>query len=263
MIFSSGLGVVVLDLETAKSADDCLHCGQSVHAHLPHTPQSPGRKCFAGSTSGRGFEAIGWDNKLALGLRIGCYYDYRDDIIHWFDVHTLEEMVRRFVETAPLLVSFNGIRFDFPLICELLKSHANSMLREEITNAEYAYESNAASSGEMRCAALVSLCDTFAVQSALSYDILNEIWKVDPVRKFARGLNSLDAIARANGLGGKLGHGADAPRQWGRAEYARVLNYCQDDVLKTKALFEQIVHTGSILRGDNVGIRLPNPLSQT
>lgn len=42
--------------------------------------------------------------------------------------------------------------------------------------------------------------------------------------------------------------------------HAQVCNYVMDDVLKTKALFEQIVVTGVILRGDGQLIRLRNPL---
>jgi hypothetical protein len=104
---------------------------------------------------------------------------------------------------------------------------------------------------------LSRLCDSFKDLCATSYDILAEIWTIDPSRRFEHGLNSLDAISRVNRLGGKLSHGAEAPRRWANTEYAHVLNYCQDDVLKTKALFEQIMETGTILRGDGRPIVLP------
>lgn len=218
--------IVVLDLETAHSADDCKHCG---------TAFDSGQHTLA---PGHGFEKIGWDDKLALGLSIGCYYDYRDSRVHWFDVYTLAATVRHIVETQPLLVSFNGINFDFMLMREILHQCAE-----------------ASHSTPLAC-----LCDAFLVLYTSSYDILAEIWQVDPGRKFERGLNSLDAIAQANGYGAKLSHGAQAPKDWREGQYAKVLNYCQDDVIKTCQLFEQIVEIGVIKRGDSMSIALPAPL---
>lgn len=219
--------IVVLDLETAKSADDCKHCGATARQHTLTTEYH----CET-------FEEIGWDNKAALGLSIGCYFDYRDSHIHWFDIHALEETMQKFVETQPLLVSFNGKSFDFPLMQACLTqipNYPNWVVDRGILEQNWQ-----------------DLC-------AASYDILAEIWKVDPRSKFTRGLNSLNAISRANGLGDKLSHGAEAPRRWARGEYAHVLNYCQDDVLKTKALFEQIVTIEKILRGDHKPIILRSP----
>jgi hypothetical protein len=103
------------------------------------------------------------------------------------------------------------------------------------------------------------LCDAFKALAAISYDILAEIWRVDPKRKFERGLNSLDAIAQANGLGAKLSNGAQAPRDWAAGRHADVVNYCADDIYKTMALFETICTTGQILRGDGKAIQLPIP----
>ena len=258
-----GKSICVLDLETAHSADDCQHCGQSIDAHTIPSAYCVRSVVPPGHVEHAQFTAIGWDNKPALGLSIGCYYDYRDRMVHWFDVHTLEETVRGFVEAQPrpLLVSFNGISFDFVLMRGLLRIRAEDMLDEDIpdytdepTGSALAPRTKRQSSG------LVALCDVFTILCATSYDILAEIWKVDPANQFAPGLNSLDAISRANGLGGKLSHGAEAPRDWRAGQYAKVLNYCQDDVLKTKALFEQIMETGMIMRGNLARIRLPAPV---
>ena len=248
------INTIILDLETARSADDCRHCGQSQDAHEENlytgTPLvCPGEYELPIGTPLPQFEAIGWNNKPALGLSIGAYWDYQDSRIHWFDEHTLAATVQLFVQRQPLLVSFNGIGFDFPLMRGLLRRQA---------------EHNGALSGiEEPLPWLVALCDTFKAQCATSYDLLAEIWKVDPDRKFERGLNSLDAIAQANGLGAKLSHGAQAPRDWAAGRYADVLNYCADDVYKTKMLFEQIVEYGEILRGDGEPIALPAPAPET
>jgi predicted PolB exonuclease-like 3'-5' exonuclease len=193
-----------------------------------------------------GYEAIGWNNKPALGLSIGAYYDYRDSRIHWFDEANLEETVEHLVALQPLMVSFNGIAFDFPLMRGILRREQDEVYKAGVSSRAYPR-------------ALHELCDKFKLLAAQSYDILAEIWKADPARKFERGLNSLDAIAQANGLGAKLSNGAQAPRDWAAARRAEVLNYCQDDVYKTMALFEMICTTGQILRGDDNPIRLPIP----
>jgi hypothetical protein len=227
------MNIIVLDLETARSADDCLHCMGEQAIHGQRNPLGETWPC-------PGYEAIGWDNKPALGLSIGGYYDYQDSRIHWFDEANLEDTMQRLVHHKPLMVSFNGIQFDYPLMRGILRRHAEDL------------------SGVSRHG-LPALCDAFKALAAISYDILAEIWRVDPKRKFERGLNSLDAIAQANGLGAKLSNGAQAPRDWAAGRHADVVNYCADDIYKTMALFETICTTGQILRGDGKAIQLPIP----
>ena len=223
--------IIVLDLETARSADDCRHCEKPKDDHKPKRAVESQLFCFDGPEYS--FEPIGWNNKPALGLSIGGYYDYADGIVHWFDEHSLEPTMAYLVERQPLMVSFNGIGFDFPLMRGILRQRADERANETVN---------------MR---LSPLCDAFKALAASSYDILAETWRADPVRKFERGLNSLDAIAQANGLGPKLSHGAQAPRDWQAGKHADVINYCQDDILKTKALFELIHDEGGYLkRGD-------------
>jgi hypothetical protein len=223
----AGANIVVLDLETARSADDCRLCGAASERHTP-------------GVSGHAYEPLGWDRKVDLGLSIGCYYDYADDSLHWFDRVTLEATVRCLVTRQPLLVSFNGIGFDFPLMRGLLLRDVEQYGPRERD--------------------LPGLCEQFQVLCAYSYDILAAIWQADPARKFERGLNSLGAISAANGYGTKALDGALAPRLWAQGRYAEVLNYCAGDVDKTRRLFEQIVATGQILRGDGRPLGLPPPV---
>ncbi len=248
--------VVILDLETARSAEDCQHCGKSKETHgtgvaACHTP------LFGLAV----YKPIGWDNKVALGLSIGCYWDTRDSRMHWFDVHTLEAAMRYFVATQPLLVSFNGIAFDFPLMRALLRHRAEEGLEKAGPGiGEAAYQARHAAADQRE--RLELLCDTFQALCATSYDILAEIWKVDPSRKFERGLNSLDAISQANGLGAKEMTGAQAPLLWQQGRYAEVIGYCQGDVEKTKALFDLVCAGQPVLRGDGQPITLRNPLAE-
>lgn len=171
----------------------------------------------------------GWNNKKALGLSIGCYYDYDFDCVVWFDRPSLRHTVTQLVERQPLMVSFNGISFDFALMRALLRHEEG----------------------------LHTLCDQFKELASHSYDILAEIWRSDSQGKFERGLNSLDAILAANDLGAKSGSGDKAPLWWHDGLYAQVMNYCQDDVLLTKKLFEYIAENTGILHRRNgpLGIR--------
>lgn len=237
--------IVVLDLETLRSADDCRYCGKPFEHHYDRGACAP----WQGDTpskAGPQFRALGWDNKPALGLSIGCYFAYRDGLLHWFDHYTLFDTMRLFVETQPLLVSWGGIAFDFPLMRGLLRQRAETM--------------NVTGYGTSVWQGLVvSTCDTFKELCARSYDMLAELWKADPGRKFERGLNSLGAVSAANGYGAKELDGAQAPRLWAQGQYAAVLNYCAGDVWKTKALFEQVFTTGCLVRGDGTPISLPVP----
>ena len=233
-----GNNIMVLDLETLHSADDCQDCGDDARQGACRSPTGQHRR-------------IGWDNKLALGLSIGCYYDYCDQRIHWVDLYTLEDTIRDFVKAQPLLVSFNGIAFDFPLMRGILRQRADE---------EPALPPGTVPRPEPH--PLNFLCDAFKILCATSYDLLAEIWKVDPGRKFERGLNSLDAISQANGLGAKALTGALAPRLWQQGRYAEVIDYCQGDVYKTKALFELVCAGQPIVRGDGQPIVLCNPFPE-
>jgi len=219
-----GTNCIIFDVETKRSAQDCLHCGeeQDVCVQRWLAPESLHR-----------FEPIGWDRKGVLGLSIGCFWDYQDQRLHFFDVFTLTETLQSWVDRQALLVSFNGASFDAPLLLAQLQDGQDS---------------------------LQALSAAFYGLMLRGYDILAVVWQADAARKFARGLNSLGALSVANGLGAKEMDGALAPRLWAQGRHAEVTNYVASDVLKTKGLFELIVTQGSILRGDGLPIRLPRPI---
>lgn len=216
----SGKNVIVLDLEVAVSPDACIHCHRVKDEHWPNCEE--------------GFEKIGWNRKRYLGISIGCYYDYDAGRLRWVDGRNLLNTVQEFVDRKPLMVSFNGIGFDFPLMRAILRQDENN----------------------------TAICDEFKELAASSYDILAEIWRADSGNKFARGLNSLNAICECNGLGNKLMNGAQAPIEWQQENYAAVLDYVSDDVYKTKALFELICDRQGHLdrNGPSVQVRYPSPL---
>lgn len=111
------------------------------------------------------------------------------------------ELQRAFDE-ADVLVSFNGLAFDNPLLA------ANGI---SIGNPE-------------RC-----------------YDLLAEIWRADGLAPEYQGGShagyGLDACALANFGRGKTGNGALAPVLWQRGNRGAVIDYCLRDVELTRLLF--------------------------
>jgi uncharacterized protein YprB with RNaseH-like and TPR domain len=207
----AGKNIVVLDLKTLHSADDCLYCGQPFN--------------FVGPCMKLAHQKIGWDNHKALGLSVGCYFSYETETSTFFTQEDLDEHIEWLLMFEPLLVSFNGIAFDFPLMA--------AVLGEEIPEFTQLYLN--------------------------SYDILAKIWKVAPTDKFKLGLNSLAALAKANNLPLKEMDGATAPRLWAEGKYEEVKDYNFNDVLRTRLLFEMICNGQPLIRGDGSSVILPVP----
>lgn len=222
-----GNNVIVLDLEVLNSPDWCSECLQEVNQHEPITSNCPGNAI-------RTFEKIGWKNHALLGISIGCYFDYADERYHYFDVHTLESVIRRFVERQPLMVSFNGKQFDFPLMWAVLLGVGPEDMQE--------------------CA---KIADAWTQLTKTSYDIFHEIGEVDPINKFQKG-NGLGSIALLNGYGEKEMNGAHAPAVWRQGRYAEVVEYCTGDVWKTQKLFEQLCR-GEPIKRPAGAVCLPMP----
>ncbi len=194
-----GENILVLDLETARSAEEVEG---------------------------------GWENHAGLGLAIGAFYDYQDGQVHWFDVACLPETILDLVTRRPLIVSFNGIRFDLPLMLTVLSLHPRWPALQDVWEHTWRH--------------------VFREIAAASYDILAEVWRAAG-QSLTRGINSLDALCQANALGQKTGSGVLAPKLWQAGRVAQVLNYCQHDIMLTKALFERIQSTGGQLqRRDDV-----------
>jgi hypothetical protein len=234
----AGRNIVVLDLETLRSADDCMQCSRPRDRH--YTDAVLCQPVWDTIAPVRTYAPIGWEAYGALGLSIGCYYDYRDDRVHWFDSDNVAWTVDLLLERRPLIVSFNGVHFDANVMW-----HAGETRRGRLDF------------GEESLVALEQMEQDWAELWHDSYDILQELWAADPDSRFTSGLNSLQALAQATLGVGKTGHGAEAPRWWQQQRYAEVLNYCQQDVYLTKALFEHIDQGQPLIRGDGSALFLP------
>ena len=180
----------------------------------------------------------GWKDYNALGLSIGGYYDYGIGGMHFFQQGDLYLLMNDFVFDEPLIVTFNGIAFDLKLMRWLIRSEA-----DRLGPGKEADE-------------MMETCDKFKVLANKSYDILAEISRADSKNKFAPGLNSLDAICEANGLGNKIGPGALAPKWWQAGDYDRVISYLAYDVYLTRKLFELIQENKGVLKRSNGELRI-------
>ena len=175
----------------------------------------------------------GWANKSGLGLSIGGYWDYAAEQFFWFGEEAVLDVIRYLNAQRPLLVSFNGIQFDFALM--------RAVVRHKIVPRYY----------KGMHADIEEFLQSFKRLASSSYDILAEISRTDAKGKFEGGLNSLDALCAANGLGRKTGSGAQAPRDWRAGKKAKVIAYCATDIALTVELFELIrAQEGKIMRGN-------------
>ncbi len=91
------------------------------------------------------------------------------------------------------------------------------------------------------------ICAANGIEIETGYDLLREIYRaknLDPYpEEFGdeyRGYG-LDAVMKANGPGGKSGHGEYAPILWQQKKYAQVIDYCLNDCRLEKLLFDRLL----------------------
>lgn len=165
-------------------------------------------------------DIIGWDECVKRGgISIACLLDEFRSVPRFFDDKTLADGAV-WLENAAVLVTFNGTRFDLPLV----ENHLGRSLT------------------------LKSHIDLFLlVKQALSR-----------AGKGWRG-HGLDALCR-NSLGeGKIGSGAQAPRLAAEGRWAELVSYCLSDVLLTQKLCTFIRWNGYVIDKDGDTLYLDIP----
>ena len=152
----------------------------------------------------------GWRDFEGMGISVICAYDSKTERYHAFTRGNFDDF-QSLVLNDSLIVSFNGLQFDD------------------------------------------NVCQAMGMKVTTTYDILKEAWVSDghpPTYESKKQMGyGLDAFAKATGFAGKVGHGAQAPIDWQRGRYGRVITYCLEDVRLTWKLACWISMTGS----------LPNP----
>ena len=208
---------MVIDIESAENPEKCIYC--DIDNRIDHQKERY-----------HDYTPIGWDKRKEYGLSIGCYWDYWNNSWGIFDTYTLPLFVKNLVHRKPMLISFNGIGFDFPTMNEVMLGMVpeDHRLYEQIK-----YNSN-------------RFCDIYKD----SYDIFYQIRTKN--NRSQRGLNTLDSLCRYNGINNKSGSGKEAPSLWKRRRIAQLVEYCRNDVMITKQLAEKVCsREGRIHREDD------------
>jgi hypothetical protein len=145
----------------------------------------------------------GWRDFTNMGIACIGAYDYVSKRYRVFMDDNYDEF-RALVETSDLIVSFNGLEFD-NVCCRANGIH---------------------------------------VPDSKSYDILAEMWRaagLGPTFQYqTHGGFGLDAVCKANFGISKTGNGALAPVDYQQGNFGKLIDYCLNDVMLTKTLFDEL-----------------------
>ena len=150
-----------------------------------------------------------------------------------------------------------------PTLSDCLKAESGEMLYKEsmhfteshLGNVEWYFEQFAyhvSFNGEGFDAPLLKANGVF-LNPKKSYDILSH-WRYATGKRI-----KMDDLAKANGLTGKSGSGADAPLLFQRRQMVELLTYCYEDCRQTGLLFAKILRDGFLLNPDGRKVKLPQP----
>jgi hypothetical protein len=160
-----------------------------------------------------GKNGIGWKSFDKMGISVGCAFDYRSYKFRVFMDDNIRELVERLNEENTLVVAFNHVSFD------------NNLLR---------------GNG-------LPLKDDRHLKN---YDMLLESRKGAGAVGFIKGF-TLDEHLKEMKLPVKTGNGALAPIWWQEGKAGKVIDYCLNDVMVEKQLFDEIYLTGRMASAYN------------
>lgn len=166
--------------------------------------------CGKGETKISGIEYCdGWHDHANMGISVIGAIDCRSGRPRVFCKDNFAEFAA-LVGECEVAVSFNGVGFD------------NKVLAHE----------------------------GIIVPPEKNYDILREAWVaagLSPEFQYPSHIGyGLDAFSMRNFQTNKTGHGELAPVKWQRGEIGSVIDYCLNDNLLTKALFDKILMVGEL-----------------
>lgn len=161
-------------------------------------------------------EVGGWDHTELMGISCAVVYEYKADRFRVYGPGDVEALRNRLLK-ADRITGFNTYRFDFPVIWGL--------------------------PGRERVTAL----------KTKSNDLLQRIWKSlgldeEQFSDAHKGWG-LDAVAMGTLGVGKSGNGADAPKWFQAGQWARLVDYCIDDVRLERNLGAFIDKYGYVING--------------
>lgn len=179
-----------------------------------------------------------WDDTDQLGVAVACVWEYTGERMRVYGPSDVDALRARILR-ADRVSGFNTFNFDMPVIWN--KS------RPEWRDAGLPPQS----------APLNTLSTCAELKQRLlpkSDDLLRRIWQAlsldpDTFSDAHKGWG-LDNVARGTlGGPGKIGYGGDAPKWYQAGEWARVTNYCCDDVALERDLTTFVDRYGYVVNG--------------
>ena len=181
----------------------------------------------------------GWDATDKLGVAVACVWEYRTARMRVYgpdDVGALRERLM----AADRISGFNIFNFDFPVIWGVAKQ--DWLFGRGVAGAD-------AGEGKTKYN-----CSLKVLLERKTDDMLRRIWQAkglnpDQFSKETHGGVGLDAVAGSTIGARKIGYGGDAPRWYQAGQWARVANYCADDVAIERDLCDFVERYGYVVAG--------------
>jgi len=165
----------------------------------------------------------GWEDTHLLGVSVGVVYEYQTDRYRVYGPNDTQALRERLV-AADRISGFNIWKFDFPVIWELPGRERVQQLGPK-TN-----------------------------------DLLRRIWLalyLKPNEFSSLHKNwGLDKVCRATFGQGKSGFGGDAPKWFQAGNWAKLVDYCIDDVRLEKRLTDFVDQYGFVISAQGEVLRL-------
>jgi DEAD/DEAH box helicase domain-containing protein len=158
-----------------------------------------------------------WDDTDQLGVACAVVFEYRTNRFRIFGPNDLEALRKR-LEMADRISGYNIWKFDFPVIYALPGRERVVALKEKTNDL------------------LVRIWEGLGL-SADTFSDAHKGW-------------GLDVVARGTLGAGKIGYGGDAPKWFQTGDWARVANYCADDVALERDLTSFIDRFHYVVNGN-------------
>lgn len=161
-------------------------------------------------------EVGGWEHTELMGVACAVVYEYQIDRFRVFGPADVEVLKERLLK-ADRVTGFNTFRFDFPVIWGLPNRQRVEELRPKSNDL------------------LARIWRSLGLDEE-NFSDLHKGWGLDVVAKGTLGV-------------GKSGYGGDAPLWFQAGNWARLVDYCLDDVRLERDLSDFIDRYGFVVNG--------------
>lgn len=160
----------------------------------------------------------GWDATDKLGVAVACLWEYKGERMRIYGPDEVPALRERLLK-AERISGYNIYRFDYPVIWGLPNRGRVLQLKEKTNDIL------------QRIWRALGLDD-----DAIDFTELHKGWNLDTVMKGTFGV-------------GKIGYGGDAPKWFQAGQWAKVANYCADDVALERDLADFVDKYGFVING--------------